>query len=466
MAPAPSIRQFVVLKATKYLVTHYESKNLKVFAEDFFTALGDSSLACRITVESTPSLDWKLDVVGEHPEPPAPDELIVSFQVADMATLRVFRNLAHHFVGKPLRSVHGETYTIVAIGADPGGGLADHWCPGAAQLGVFGRRGDARRLLSVDALTSSGLGGAKVNVVIIDQGLDSVRIAAKNWGGGLAYVPGGIAPGTAPRTSHGMMIARNILDIAPDAILYDVPLIPDRITDVSGFASKAAAVYGALLVFIAFLRAFPRWSGPWILVNAWAIFDRTSELPLGSYTQNLEKPFGHWLNIEVGAAVNLLGLDVVFAAGNCGEFCPDQRCGPVDRGPGHSIWGANSHAAVMTAGAVLTDETWLGMSSQGPGQPLLADQKPDFCAPSAFRETIDASVTNTGTSAACALTAGVTAALRSNPAWTQAAVPPGVFKDILIQTTRQPQGPGWNRRLGNGILNVANALAMLQAKFP
>ena len=61
-------------------------------------------------------------------------------------------------------------------------------------------------------------------------------------------------------------------------------------------------------------------------------------------------------------------VDVVFAAGNCGEFCPAPRCGKVDRVPGHSIWGANSSSAVITAGAVLTNEMWLGYSSQGPGQ--------------------------------------------------------------------------------------------------
>ena len=53
---------------------------------------------------------------------------------------------------------------------------------------------------------------------------------------------------------------------------------------------------------------------------------------------------------NLGSIVND-GIDVVFSAGNCGQFCPDRRCGETDRGPGHSIWGANSHPRVLTFGA-------------------------------------------------------------------------------------------------------------------
>jgi len=152
---------------------------------------------------------------------------------------------------------------------------------------------------------------------------------------------------------------------------------------------------------------------------------------------------------------------VILAAGNCGEFCPGERCGGLDRGPGHSIWGANAHPLVITAGAVRTDETWLGYSSQGPGPVLLATQKPDFCAPSQFCETYDAAVLNSGSSAACAMTAGVVAALRGNPAWDQVTVTPADMKAALITSTRQTHGPGWNERLGFGILDAAGAIAQL-----
>ena len=300
--------------------------------------------------------------------------------------------------------------------------------------------------MNADALVP---GEAKVNVVIIDQGLDIKSIPTANWGGGL-----GPNIGTAERTSHGMMVARNILDLAPHAVLYDVPLIPPRITNIPAFVSTAQVVYQIITLLITLLRLQPRWSGPWILVNAWSIFDRSTDTPpFGSYTENLQFG-GHPMINAVTQAVQS-HLDVVFAAGNCGEFCPSERCGGLDRGPGHSVWGANAHPLVITAGAVRTDETWIGYSSQGPGPTALAIQKPDLCAPSQFCETNDAAVLNSGSSAACAMTAGVLAALRSNLAWDQFAVTPAAMKAALIASARKTMGPGWNERLGNGILDAA-----------
>jgi hypothetical protein len=91
----------------------------------------------------------------------------------------------------------------------------------------------------------------------------------------------------------------------------------------------------------------------------------------------------------------------------------------------------------------------------------LATQKPDFCAPSQFCETNDASVLNSGTSAACAMTAGVLAALRSNPAWDQFTVTPATMKAALITSARKTLGPAWSERLGYGILDAAKAIAQL-----
>src|SRR5205823_643362 len=117
-----------------------------------------------------------------------------------------------------------------------------------------------------------------------------------------------------------------------------------------------------------------------------------------NYSANREHP----LNIIVGQAAS--EHDVVFAAGNCGQFGPMARCGVHDVGPGHSILGANSHPDVLTVGAVRTDGLWLGYSSQGPG--ALYPDKPDLCAASQFSDNEDAYAGNTGTSAACALAAG------------------------------------------------------------
>jgi hypothetical protein len=117
---------------------------------------------------------------------------------------------------------------------------------------------------------------------------------------------------------------------------------------------------------------------------------------------------------------------------------------------------------VITAGAVRSDETWVGYSSQGPGPELLAVQKPDLCAPSQFCESYDAALLSSGSSAACAMTAGVVAALRGNPKWDQVTVPPETLRVALTTSARKPAGPaGWDNRLGFGILDAAAAIAAL-----
>ena len=202
---------------------------------------------------------------------------------------------------------------------------------------------------------------------------------------------------------------------------------------------------------------------------------RSSTAPLNSRSGTTENP-NHPLNITVDDMVND-GLDFVFASGNCGQFCPDRRCGDSDIGPGHSVYGANSHPRVITTGAVRTDTRWIGSSSQGPGQPLLSLLKPDLCAPSYFREVGDAFVGNlsepfvgdtgspyiasTGTSAACGLTAGIVGAIRSR--WTQTTITPDGLRTVLNQTARKTEGPNWNERLGNGIIDVEAALSATPA---
>jgi subtilisin family serine protease len=491
MTTQPEFRQFAVLKATRSLMQVYSSdklSELQSFTQELLRGMGAPDTLLQpysFRVASAPSQDWTLEVVGQYDTAPQPDRAVISYAFTDPDLLSVFRDLVLDSLEKPLDA---DGNAFLDIGADIGGTVADdHWCPGTADRAMFGHRPQARQVLNADFLNNNQLRGQNVNVVIFDQGLDRNDIPPANWGGGLNYL--GTPPGSASRTSHGMLVARNVLNIAPYAVLYDVPMIPQRITDVLAFAISAWWTYFLILWRLPFLRAFQRWQGPWVFVNAWAIFDRSSELPLGDYTENTRPNGGHPLNNIVGQAVQQDLIDVIFAAGNCGQFCPSIRCGKLDRGPLRSIWGANSHFAVITAGAVRVDELWLGYSSQGPGQPLLRppgqlppNQKPDLCAPSQFREATDGYVesninivpptdhprTNTGTSTACALTAGVVAALRSNPVqdWRQARVSPGALKQRLIQTTRSTRGPGWSPRLGWGILDAEAAFNQLLMDYP
>lgn len=480
------LRLYAVVKATPALHEAYDNSDrsaaFSLLGEYTRNLLRDEPYSCFSTPElvdglrvvGAPSKDWKAAFVkGEEDpdpdpdkEPPAgliPDELLIVYGFDSPGLLQQFITVVHHG-----RMVDRDA-PISATGVDLGVDSADHWCPGANNLETFGTRADAKRTIGAGALPAS-LRGQRVNVVIIDEGLHKASFAPKNWGGGLDWLPPPpatpIPAGSAARTSHGMMIARTILDLAPDAVLYDVPLIPPRIT--SGFfsgVSTADAVYRRLLLEILLRRLFSRWSGPWVFVNAWAIFDRAVEPTLGDYTENknTSPPYGHPLISVVKKAIGLFDFDVIFAAGNCGEFCASRRCGGVDRGPGHSIWGANALSEVITAGAVLTNEMWAGYSSQGPGPSIngLAHDKPDLCAPSNFREINNAAVANSGTSTACAVTAGIVAALRSKTSWHQKYVPPGTMHNALTGGARKTQGPGWNGRLGHGILDVAGAMGKL-----
>lgn len=100
------------------------------------------------------------------------------------------------------------------------------------------------------------------------------------------------------------------------------------------------------------------------------------------------------------------GMIVLFAAGNGGQSSPSTWCGG-ETGPGKSIWGVNGHPRVIAVGAVNKDEQLVGYSSQGPV--ALDEHRPDFCGISHFAGYF---CSDSGTSAACAVAAGVVALLK------------------------------------------------------
>src|SRR6266403_156583 len=79
-----------------------------------------------------------------------------------------------------------------------------------------------------------------------------------SYGGGWAV--GNSPPGSplptpgSVRRPHGMMIAHNVLKVAPDALLFDLPLAPPRIANIQAFLSLADAAYQRLLIDIADLK--------------------------------------------------------------------------------------------------------------------------------------------------------------------------------------------------------------------
>ena len=419
------------------------------------------------TIESVPHVEYHPGSVSSVIPDQIPQEVFsVSFPDDDAADR--FRSAAD-------KAIHSPNSALKAIGVSPTMDVADYSVPVAPDAALFGTIEDAIRLINADKLPA-GLSGEGVNVVVIDTGIDQRIVPPGQFGGGWRpcavdpSLPRPPPPGqtTGSDAVHGMMIVNNILALAPKATIFDVPLIPPpKVFNIFSFLHAADAVFHKIVHDIEWYRTNGPFRGPWILVNAWAIYDRRSEGDyLGEYTENHgpggipPHPFIHRIQ-QAGTAK----IDMVFCAGNCGEVCPDDRCGPNDYGPARGIWGANAHRDVLTTGAVRVDAIWPGYSSEGPGPtPNLYAQKPDLCTPSQFTG-IGRYPPNTGTSASAAVAAGVVAKLRTRPNWDQTTVPPFVLKLILNSMTMQPLGPGWNRRLGNGILDAFAAYNQLLASY-
>jgi hypothetical protein len=430
--------------------------------------------------------------------------VIAQLQFRDHSDARDF----HAALGKGMRSKKFKQQHY-AFGQDPVLSPLDVWSPLGPGGGIFGDRSLAEHLTGSSAIDLDGATGKGVNVIIVDRGLDrdvigemAIRMAARR---GLAIkasaqpvlgwtryewstrngmrIRRSINPG-ATGSDHAHMIARNVLAIAPQATLWDAPLLPledeqdapPRLATVGHLFHwiKRAVASGKVRSWYSKEHALTQaeLKLPCIVVNAWGVMDPQSD-PDPAARNYADDP-DHFLINDVGRLAE--ELDVVFAAGNCGEPCPDQRCGINDCGPGHSIFGLNGHPEVLSVGAVRSDGLPIALSAQGPGRLAMkgkqalgkqyerAYQKPDLCAPSHFRESDDAFEYNTGTSAACGFAAGILAALRSHKAGQTIA--PERMRALLRSTARRAAGATWDPRLGYGIIHAESALQELKRMAP
>src|SRR5690242_3992766 len=129
--PAIHYRTYWILEVTADLPAAVTPLSLNVFEilirTRLFPVLGiDEGTAKKLRIASVPTLDWKLEVKGRHDNPPAPDRFVVAFDTPDPEAFDVLERRARAAVGKEV--LPGTI--IVAEGEDPGGGNADHWCPG------------------------------------------------------------------------------------------------------------------------------------------------------------------------------------------------------------------------------------------------------------------------------------------------------------------------------------------------
>jgi serine protease AprX len=289
---------------------------------------------------------------------------------------------------------------------------------------------DVAAYLGCTRLWSQGIRGQGVAIGIVDTGVDKTRVAN--------VVDGWSPTGTSPWGTdggHGSMCATDAGGMAPAAEIHDIGVLKS-----SGIP---ATLSNAIAGFQWAINRYKSTGKPQILSNSWGMY-RRAWAP--DYATDPNHPFTR----KVVEAINE-GMIVTFAAGNCGQVCPDGRCG-TDTGPAKSIWGANGHPRVITVGAANIREEWIGYSSQGPA--ALDPRKPDFVAPSHFRGWY---ASDNGTSAANPVVAGVIALLRGHdPGLRQDAV-----KKALQETAKDLCGQGWDQHSGHGMIHADRAFHKL-----
>lgn len=337
-------------------------------------------------------------------------------------------------------------------------------CSGSAPLGGVP---DVAARLKLSAIHGRGLTGTGVAIAIMDTGINLNHLrttlggmprfdAANSW------TPAGntVAPGNYP-VDHGTMCAFDVLIAAPDATLLDFPILASNAPggSVSGRTlASAMQAYAQLLSFwsIAFAGGGPRY-GALVVNNSWGIYHPGWDFPAGHRGRYVDNP-----NHPFTALVGLLartGVDILFAAGNCGSGCADMRCRSRTTGV---IMGANASRDVLTVAGCDTSDAWVGYSSQGPSIAGMFQQKPDVTAYTHFlgSNVFGVGAPDSGTSAACPVAAGCVAALRTSISPTN--MPPSDLFAQITATARPGAGstPGWNRDYGFGIIDPEAAAAV------
>jgi hypothetical protein len=260
------------------------------------------------------------------------------------------------------------------------------------------------------------------------------------------------------------MCAFDALIAAPQATLVDFPVLnahyPGSGSTMSGTLSAAIAAYGFMLTS----RATGALSHYRALVasNSWGIFHPSWDFPpgnLGRYCDNPNHPF----NVQISAATRA-GIDILFAAGNCGAPCADGRCQGRTTG---TIMGASAVQEVLTVAGCDSNDVRVGYSSQGPSIAGMYQNKPDITSYTHFlgSEVFGSNSPDSGTSAACPVAAGCVAALRSSTKIPPTSLPTAALYDQIRRSARPASAIplGWNGDYGFGVIDpvaVATALGL------
>ncbi len=315
---------------------------------------------------------------------------------------------------------------------------------------------DVAKLLKTNELQEKGMDGSNVMVAIMDTGFNMEYLQSKGvnakFDASNSWTPLEdivFRPGKYPK-DHGTMCAFDVCISAPNCTLLDYALLRSQTpggSAMDGVLSDAVKAFSKLLDL---LSSSGRNKPSLVVSCSWGMFNKSWDFPVGdpgNYSDNSNHPF----NIIV-ESLDDAGADILFAAGNCGKKCPDGRCEGDTKRP---IYGANSHDSVLCIAGTTTKKSLLGYSSQGPGH--LSKNKPDICAYTHFEgsgvyENSDSGTsTDSGTSAACPVAAGVIAAIRSSH--TPSDLTPAQLRNIVRKSSDDLGKRGFDYKYGFGLIN-------------
>jgi hypothetical protein len=326
---------------------------------------------------------------------------------------------------------------------------------------------DVANKLKIGDLVRNNLDGDGVAVAVVDTGIN-IRALRDSLGKVPRFdVANSWSPPNTPAmpgqfdVNHGTMCAYDVLVAAPKATLLDFPAL----------ASPAPFSVTLSVAFMAFSQIIASWivapaaggAGRYkalIISNSWGIYSQNWDYPAGHPGRYCDNP-NHPFHALVSAVVRG-GVDVVFAAGNCGREDPDDQCGGQVVG---SIMGASAYPEVLTVAGCDANDRRMGYSSQGPSINGMHQEKPDLTAYTHFlgSEALGPGKLDTGTSAACPIAAGCIAALRTNTAVCSPRVlpPPALIAQLKATARQVGGGAGWTPDYGHGIIDPVQAAQTL-----
>lgn len=178
MATSYPVRQYIVFDAGQLLgrpvIRPLETGEVE---KALVAALGSG---LRFTVQSLPTARF---VPYEHVETPFIPESVAVLASPSEADARAVRDAVEDLIARE----GGKR--ISDIGADPAIGLADYSFPGSVDVGLFGTRDEAHRLVGINRLPGGlNLTGNGVNVIVVDFRLRRLAYSIRPMGRRLATV--------------------------------------------------------------------------------------------------------------------------------------------------------------------------------------------------------------------------------------------------------------------------------------